>query len=146
MTIHDTRPDDTGSPTPTGPDSLDGLLPAMLDYVVIDPDSCIRFVSAAVTARGTLPILQTAVGGYVEHVPAGDTLDGYANEEGLRLGLAPNPFGGLVHQRLTGRPRPWPLVGPLVFVGCDDSGDTVSITAEQRRQIVEAWAAVIYRR
>ena len=117
-----------------------GELPPTLDYIAVDPDGRIRVVSAILTTGGSLPILQSAVGGHIELVQTTDDVDCYANEEGLLLGLSYNRIGGLVHQRLTGIDRAVDLVGTIVFVGTDGE-ETISLTAEQRRRIVEAWMA-----
>jgi hypothetical protein len=117
-----------------------GELPPTLDYIAVDPDGLLRVVSAIVTTGGSLPILQSAVGGHIELVQTTDKIDGYANEEGLLLRLPYNRIGGLVHQRLRGIDRALDLVGTIVFIGTDGE-ETFSLTAEQRRHIVEAWIA-----
>lgn len=72
----------------------------------------------------TLPALQASVGGYVETVyhevleDAGITA--WANEEGLLVGLSPNL---LVYGQ--------PIVGPVVFTGHNDEGETIALTDEQ---------------
>ncbi|HEY2670151.1 MAG TPA: DUF3846 domain-containing protein [Rugosimonospora sp.] len=128
------------TPPAAGSSRQSAALPPSLDYVAVDPDGRIRIVCAILAAGGSLPILQSAVGGYIEHVPTSDDVDCFANEEGLLLGLAHNRIGGLVHQRLTGLEHPRHLVGTIVFVASTGE-DTTSLTLEQRRRIVEAWTA-----
>lgn len=82
----------------------------------------------SVTLEGdTLAELQRCVGGLIEgvYIPDFDEqgISCYANEEGLIFGLEPNV-------RLAGQP----IVGPIVFVGHNEEGETVSLTEAQ------AWA------
>lgn len=72
----------------------------------------------------SLKSLQEAVGGYVTTVfdpkmdGAGITI--WANDEGLLHRLDPNL---LVHGQ--------PIVGPVVFTGHDDEGNTIALTEDQ---------------
>ncbi len=132
---------DGGTPPTTPGRTAAGDLPPTLDYIAVDPDGRIRLVSAILTTGGALPILQSAVDGNIEQIPTSTDLDCFANEEGMLLGLAFNPIGGLVHQHLTGTERPWELVGTLVFVGTNGT-EVISLTTAQQHRIVEAWMAV----
>jgi len=78
-----------------------------------------------ITLEGeTLAALQGLVEGYITTVyhesldAAGITA--WANDEGLLIGQAPNL---LVYGQ--------PIVGPVVFTGHDDEGETVALTDEQ---------------
>ena len=77
----------------------------------------------------TLSALQERVGGLIEgvYIPGFDErgISCYANEEGLLLQLAPNLLLG-------GQP----IVGPVVFVGHNDEGETVSLTPEQEARVI----------
>ncbi len=56
---------------------------------------------------GSLKALQEIVGGYIEHVPAFENIGLLVNEDGIRLGLAPNAFfpGYLGNVIIIGEPR-----------------------------------------
>ena len=75
-------------------------------------------------ADDTLKALQGLVGGYVTTAyiepldAAGVTT--WANDEGLLVGMRPNI---LAHGQ--------PLVGPVVFTGTSDDGDTIALTDAQ---------------
>lgn len=77
-----------------------------------------------ITLDGTLESLQAQVEGLITVVyheqldEAGITA--YANDEGLLIGQSPNL---LVYGQ--------PIVGPVVFVGHDDEGETVGLTPSQ---------------
>jgi hypothetical protein len=117
-------------------------IPPTLDYIAIDPDGRLRLVSAILTPGGTLPILQSAVGGYIERVPNSDEddIDCWANEDGLPLRLPRNVVGSLVHQRVIGFDQPLVLVGTIVFAGTDGE-NTISLTPGQRQRVLDAWTA-----
>ena len=74
--------------------------------------------------------LQNIVGGMITgaDLPGIEGVFGYANDEGLLIGMEPNIY----------RPE-WKdaLVGPLVFVGADDEGEDISLTREQVSEITD---------
>lgn len=76
----------------------------------------------------TLAWLQAKVEGYITTVYA-EALDAagvtcWANDEGLLIGQAPNL---LVYGQ--------PIVGPVVFTGHDDEGETVGLTEAQEKAV-----------
>jgi hypothetical protein len=77
--------------------------------------------------------LQDAVGGYIELVPTGfPGTAAYVNEDGRRLGLAPNQLASYLV-------RPdylWagPIVGPLVLFGVDGA-DEVDVPEDVAAQV-----------
>ncbi len=81
----------------------------------------------------TLKALQGLVGGYITTVyhealeESGITA--WAHDEGLLIGLTPNL---VVYGQ--------PIVGPVVFTGHNDEGETVGLTAEQE-EIVHRFLA-----
>jgi hypothetical protein len=62
--------------------------------------------------EGTLPLLQSLVGGLIECVRIGHGFDAWINEEGRLLGLSSNR---------------WNLVGPVVVCRSDDEGRTLPL-------------------
>lgn len=87
-----------------------------------------------ITLAGTLESLQAQVEGLITVVyheqldEAGITA--YANDEGLLIGQSPNL---LVYGQ--------PIVGPVVFVGHNDEGETVGLTSEQAELVYGFLAA-----
>lgn len=72
--------------------------------------------------------LQGIVGGLITSADLPNMPDvfGFCNDEGLLMGLEPNIF----------RPEYGDgIVGPIVFVGGGDDGESVSLTAEQIKQV-----------
>jgi hypothetical protein len=113
-----------------------------LVYATVTPDGRLIFTRATDPTGDTLEILQNTVGGLIDCVRLEHHLDAYLNDEGLLLGLSPNPVGTAMCQVLNdGYFQPL-LVGPIVFVGETD-GETVSLTPRQRRLIIDAWSQAI---
>lgn len=84
---------------------------------VITPDG-----TGVVTEAGFADI-QKLVGGYVQIVPNSKTyINVLVNEDGLPLGLSPNPFATFVAGAVTGLTQN--LVGTVVFVGDDAENET----------------------
>lgn len=52
-----------------------------------------------VKGNAQLDQLQTLVGGYIEHLRLSDGDDMWMNEDGLRLGLAPNMLASLIAEQ-----------------------------------------------
>lgn len=79
--------------------------------------------------KGLKP-LQEIVGGMIDaaDLPGIEGVYGYANDEGLLIGLEPNIYRPEYEDA---------LVGPLVFVGANYDGDDVSLTPEQAKQVTE---------
>ena len=91
------------------------------------------------TKGETLKELQGLVGGYVTtfYVPVGaegsfdeEGITAWANDEGLLEGLQPNLLAA-------GQP----IVGPVVFTGHDDEGDTIGLTDAQAELVMTFLAA-----
>lgn len=87
--------------------------------VVVKPPSKPAVI---VETDGALETLQSLVGGYIEALPGslGKRLVMYVNEDGLGLGLQPNceiDIGGAIYK----------IVGTLVLVGLDESGEHMSM-------------------
>lgn len=79
--------------------------------------------------KGLKP-LQEIVGGLITsaYLPDIEGVVGFANDEGLLIGLEPTIY----------RPEyKDALVGPLVFVGMGDDGDSVSLTREQVKEVTD---------
>lgn len=79
--------------------------------------------------KGLKP-LQEIVGGIIDaaDLPGIEGVYGFANDEGLLIGLEPNIY----------RPEyKDALVGPLVFVGAGNDGEDVSLTTEQVKLVTE---------
>ena len=79
----------------------------------------------------SLSALQGVVGGYIETVHhealEENGITAWANEEGLYLSLSPNL---VVYGQ--------PIVGPVVFTGHNDEGETIGLTEDQEA-IVQAF-------
>lgn len=76
----------------------------------------------------TLEALQDIVGGLITSADLPDIFDvwGFCNDEGLLIGLEPNIF----------RPEYGDgIVGPIVFVGGGDDGESISLTSEQIKKV-----------
>lgn len=83
-----------------------------------------------VTLKKGLKPLQEIVGGMIDaaDLPGIEDVYGFANDEGLLIGLEPNIY----------RPEyKDALVGPLVFVGAGDDGADVSLTPAQVKLVTE---------
>lgn len=75
-------------------------------------------------STGALSQLQAEVGGYVEGISGAQGIEGYANEEGLIIGLPYNEIAAAVVGH--------PIVGTVVlFGGVDSDGEMTSITTAQ---------------
>lgn len=74
--------------------------------------------------------MQKIVGGSIEgaDLPNIEDVFGYCNDEGLLVGLEPNIY----------RPE-WKdaIVGPIVFTGAGDEGDSISLTQNQVKKVTE---------
>lgn len=84
----------------------------MATITIIQPDGSTTITERGASERPSLKELQEAVGGYIEPVDAMMT-DGtiaYANEEGLLIGMPPNPVATKAVK--------WPhiIVGPVVIL------------------------------
>lgn len=80
--------------------------------------------------EGSLKVLQSAVGGWIEAVDLSDEVTLWCNEEGKITGLESNPIG----TRLTaGLLQPGDYIaGDIALTGgVDDEGDTLGLTDEQ---------------
>lgn len=69
--------------------------------------------------ENSLEALQSLVGGYVEALNF-DTMTIYINEEGRMRGMPFNRFFAGI-----------PVVGPIVVTGCDEEGETISLSPRQ---------------
>lgn len=79
--------------------------------------------------KGLKP-LQDIVGGLIVAADLPDINDvyGFANDEGLLIGLEPNIY----------RPEyKDAIVGPIVFVGAGDDGGNISLTPEQVKRVTD---------
>lgn len=79
--------------------------------------------------KGIKP-LQEIVGGLITsaYLPDIEGVVGFAHDEGLLIGLDPNIY----------RPEyKDALVGPLVFVGMGDEGESISLTPEQVKEVTD---------
>jgi Domain of unknown function (DUF3846) len=78
----------------------------------------------------TLTHLQTLVGGYIEAISPADRDDWfcYGNEEAKIIGLPYNIVATHLAHRL-GWPHGDVLNGPIVFLSCDDEGDSQDVPA-----------------
>jgi hypothetical protein len=89
----------------------------MATVTIIQPDGTTTLTERDPSDRPSLKELQKAVGGYIEPVDAmlDDGTVAYANEEGLLMGMPPNP-------KATREVKwPYPIVGPVVILrGFDD--------------------------
>ncbi len=84
----------------------------MATVTIIQPDGSTTVEERDPTNRPTLEEMQKAVGGYIEPVDAMMT-DGtvaYANEEGLLIGMPPNP------KATEAVNWPYPIVGPVIIM------------------------------
>jgi hypothetical protein len=157
MPESDTRPTHTGTPRPTGDaDHTDSAADTgsarfadplrdvgHVDHMMIHPDGRLAIVRTTGLADddSLLPVLQHGVGGLIERVTLRGDLDAWANEEGVLLSLPFNPVAAAVCAELASRPAPPGLCGTVLILGTD--GETgVSLTADQQRQVIEAWQAV----
>ncbi len=79
--------------------------------------------------KGLKP-LQEIVGGMIDaaDLPGIEGVYGFANDEGLLIGLEPNIYRPEYEDA---------LVGPLVFVGTGEDGDDVSLTSEQAKRVTD---------
>lgn len=84
----------------------------MATITIIQPDGTTNITERDASDRPSLKELQQAVGGYIEPVDAmmDDGTIAYANEEGLLVGMPPNP-------KATAAVK-WPhtIVGPVVIL------------------------------
>jgi len=88
---------------------------ATIKAVIVDPDGTIRDTEI----ENSLGSFQAVVGGYIEGV-IGRVATIYVNEEGLLIGLPPNPLATLFAQRFLGAGVV--LVGPALILGPPDGG------------------------
>lgn len=70
---------------------------ATIRAVIVDPDGTVRNTEIENSLGG----FQAVVGGYIEGV-FGNVATVYVNEEGLLMGLPPNPLATLFAQRILG--------------------------------------------
>lgn len=77
--------------------------------------------------KGLKP-LQEIVGGMITgaDLPGIEGVYGYANDEGLLIGLEPNIYRPEYQDA---------LVGPIVFTGADDEGNNISLTPRQVKEV-----------
>lgn len=83
-----------------------------------------------VEIENTLEALQDIVGGLITSADLPNIYDvwGFCNDEGLLMGLEPNIF----------RPEYGDgIVGPIVFVGGGDDGESISLTPEQIKRVTQ---------
>lgn len=78
--------------------------------------------------KGLKP-LQEIVGGIITgaDLPNIEGVYGFANDEGLFIGLEPNIYRPEYEDA---------LVGPLVFTGANGKGENISLTPEQAKQVM----------
>ena len=86
---------------------------ATIKAVIVDPDGTTRDTEI----ESSLGAFQAVVGGYIEGV-IGRVATIYVNEEGLLIGLPPNPLATLFAQRFLGAGVV--LVGTALIVGPPD--------------------------
>ncbi len=86
---------------------------ATLRAVIVHPNGTMQVSEI----EDSLEAYQAIVGGYIEGV-FGREATMYVNEEGLLMGLSPNPFATLFAQRVLGRRVV--LVGTALILGPDD--------------------------
>lgn len=86
---------------------------ATIQAVIVHPDGTVQHTEI----ENSLGSFQAVVGGYIEGV-IGRVATIYVNEEGLLIGLPPNPFATLFAQRFLGAEGV--LVGPALILGPPD--------------------------
>lgn len=100
----------------------DGKLVAVIKYPYEKPQ--------AVAIEKGYKNIQTLVGGCfdVADLPDMDDVHGFCNDEGLLIGLEPNFY----------RPA-WKdaIVGPAVFLGAGDDGESVSLSRAQVKKVTD---------
>lgn len=81
--------------------------------------------------KGDLSSLQDIVGGWITTFFIQDFeengITGYANDEGLLEGLEPNIHNG--YQT---------IVGPVVFTGHNNEGETIGLTVKQAQAVLDS--------
>ncbi len=85
-----------------------------LQAVIVDPDGTHRVTEI----ENNLGAFQAVVGGYIEGVFGREAVM-YVNEEGLLMGLTPNPLATMFAQRVLGAGVV--LVGTALILGPGDS-------------------------
>lgn len=99
---------------------MDKKITAVVKYPYQKPET--------VEIDNTLEALQNIVGGLITSADLPNIYDvfGFCNDEGLLMGLEPNLY----------RPEYGDaIVGPAVFVGEGEDGESISLTPEQIKQV-----------
>ena len=92
--------------------------------------------------EGSLKVLQTAVGGYVQAIDLNHTVTMWINEEGKLEGLPLNFHGTMFWSARFGFGTDQ-IVGDVVFTGgTDQEGDTLGLTPDVEKTIREALSFV----
>ena len=84
---------------------------------------------------GSLAVLQSGVGGWIEPVDLSEEVTMYCNEEGKLGDYLPNPIATIIFNT-TFAPTRDIIMGDVVFTGgVDDEGDTLGLPAEAEAAI-----------
>lgn len=107
----------------------------MINSIVIKPNTG-KTELVFLDDEDTLKALQESVGGLIERVYVNDDMerlkiDLYVNEEGKLLDLEENAL--IIRDGSTFDV----LVGPMIFVSCNEEGETVGLSAEQIEYIIK---------
>lgn len=95
-----------------------------LQGVVIEPDGTVT----ALELDNTLQALWDTIGGYVERVVLVDGADMFVNEDGLRLGLPPNPLADALVKTHQQQPTLGVILGTALILGAvDPKGDSTDV-------------------
>lgn len=121
---------------------VDSTSRGMLSHIRIAPDGQLALTTATLWPASVLQLLQAGVGGLVERVGLRNGIDAWIHEEGLVLGLPPNPIATAVCGALAAPRARQILLGPVVFCGQRDA-DAASLNAAQQLAILDAWRAAV---
>jgi len=85
--------------------------------------------------EGSLKVLQTAVGGYIEAIDLTPKLTMYGNEEAKLIGMEPNRAATAWFRKVY-RGTPDYIAGPVVFTGgINDQGETMGLSEDSIKAI-----------
>lgn len=94
--------------------------------------------------EGSLKVLQNAVGGWVQAIDLNHEVTMWINEEGKLDGLPLNFHGTMFWSARFGLGTD-EIVGDIVLTGgTDDEGDTLGITPDVEKTILEAVSSVVF--
>jgi hypothetical protein len=114
----------------------------VIDYIAITPDGTLNQVRATLEPAGSLKLVQSAVGGFIECVALADDMFAVVNEEGVIIGLPYNPVATGVCAAIANFRGRVALCGNVVLIR---SGleDFESLTSSDQQLIIAAWAAAV---